>query len=112
MTLEQTITLLEAGYTKEEILALDAPQEPTPAPDPEPAPAPADPEPAPAPAGPEPQNQGQNDALQDVLKELAAVKVTLKGLQANNIRSAEGGKETVRLTADQVITDFFGQPVK
>lgn len=103
MTLEQTITLLEAGYTKEEILALDAPQDP--APDPEPAPA----EPEPAPADPEP---APNDALQDVLKELAAVKVTLKGLQANNIRSAEGGKETVRLTADKVIEDFFAQPVK
>lgn len=101
MTLEQTITLLEAGYTKEEILALDAPQEPAPAPNPEQAPA--EPEPAPAP---------QNDALQDVLKELAAVKVTLKGLQANNIRSAEGGKETVRLTADKVIEDFFAEPVK
>ena len=40
------------------------------------------------------------------------MKVTLKGLQANNIRSAEGGKETVRLTADKVIEDFFGEPVK
>ena len=108
MTLEHTITLLEAGYTKEEILALDAPQEPAPAPDPEPAPAP-DPEPAPADPEPAP---AQNDALQDVLKELAAVKVTLKGLQANNIRSAEGGKETVRLTADKVIEDFFAKPVK
>lgn len=107
MTLEQTITLLEAGYTKEEILALDAPQEPAPA---EPEPAPAEPEPAPA--DPEPTPAPQNDALQDVLKELAAVKVTLKGLQANNIRSAEGGKETVRLTADKVIEDFFAEPVK
>lgn len=108
MTLEQTITLLEAGYTKEEILALEAPQEPAPAPEPEPAPA----EPEPAPADPEPAPAPQNDALQDVLKELAAVKVTLKGLQANNIRSAEGGKETVRLTADKVIEDFFAEPVK
>ena len=95
MTLEQTITLLEAGYTKEEILALDTPASA------DPEPAPADPEPAPA----------QSDALRDVLKELAAVKVTLKGLQANNIRTAGGGKEEP-LTADKVISDFFGQSAK
>ena len=109
MTLEQTITLLEAGYTKEEILALDTPASADPEPAPaDPEPAPADPEPAPADPEPAP---AQSDALRDVLKELAAVKVTLKGLQANNIRTAGGGKEEP-LTADKVISDFFGQSAK
>ena len=51
MKLEDVMALVRAGYTKDEISAMTAP-EPAPAPAPEPAPAPA-PEPAAAPA-PEP----------------------------------------------------------
>lgn len=37
MNLEQTIKLLDAGYTREEILAMNKPVEEKPAPEPEPA---------------------------------------------------------------------------
>lgn len=37
MNLEQTIKLLDAGYTREEILAMNKPEEEKPAPEPEPA---------------------------------------------------------------------------
>ena len=55
MKYEEIIKLLDAGYSREEILAMK--EEPTPAPDPEPTPN--DPEPAPAP-----------DPAADVMKEM------------------------------------------
>lgn len=58
MTFEQLMKLLDAGFTKAEIMALNGTQEPAPQPEPEPEPAPApqpeqEPQPEPAPA---PQN--------------------------------------------------------
>ena len=77
MKLEDVMALVHAGYTKDEISAMFAP-EPVPAPAPEPAPAPA-PEPAPDPA-PEPAPQvSQTEAL---LREI------LGAVQMGNINKA------------------------
>lgn len=48
MNINEVVTLLNAGFTREEILAMTSTPEPAPAPEPVPAPAPA-PEPVPAP---------------------------------------------------------------
>ena len=64
MNYEEIMSLVKAGFTKQEILQLagHAPAEPAPAPDPDPAPAPAPepaPAPSPAPAQPAPDMLGQ-----------------------------------------------------
>ena len=66
MKLEDVMALVHAGYTKDEISAMSAP-EPAPAPAPEPAPAPA-PEPAPEPAAdPAPQFSRTEALLREIL---------------------------------------------
>lgn len=74
MNFDDVMALVKAGYTKEEISAMTAPETPATATAPEPAPAPA-PEPAPAPA-PEPAPASQTEAL---LREI------LGAVQAGNI---------------------------
>ena len=70
MKLEDVMALVRAGFTKDEIRAMAAP-EPDPAPAPEPAPAPApdpapDPAPEPAPA-PAPQLSQTESLLREIL---------------------------------------------
>ena len=66
MIANDILTLLKAGYTRQEIDAMENPA-PAPAPDPAPVPAPApDPAPAPSPA-PAPQN---NDAILAAITDL------------------------------------------
>lgn len=75
MKLEEIMALVNAGYTKEEIAALEQPAnpEPAPAPAPEPAPAPQ-PEPAPAPTpAPEPAQPTMADLMQSIAKLTSAV---------------------------------------
>lgn len=79
MKLEEIMALVNAGYTKEEIAALEQPAnpEPAPAPTPEPEPAPApQPEPAPAPTptpAPEPAQPTMADLMQSIAKLTSAV---------------------------------------
>ena len=80
MKYEEIMNLVNAGFTKDEILRLAgmAPAEPAPDPEPAPAPAPA-PEPAPAPAPapvPQPQDMlgqilGKFDEMSRSMQELA-----------------------------------------
>lgn len=76
MNVSELIKLIDAGYTKEEIQAMAAP-DPTPDPtqDPEPKPAP---EPAPAPA--------QDETMAAMLKEMQDLK---KAVFAMNVMNAE-----------------------
>ena len=81
MKLEDVMALVRAGYTKDEISAMTAP-EPAPAPAPEPAPTPAPepvPEPAPAPAVASAPQVSQTEAL---LREI------LGAVQMGNINKA------------------------
>lgn len=76
MKILELIKLIDAGYTKEEIQAMNAPAtEPDPAPDPEPKPAP---DPAPAPA--------QDETMAAMLKEMQDLK---KAVFAMNVMNAE-----------------------
>lgn len=77
MTFEQLMKLLDAGFTKAEIMALNGTQEPAPQPEPEPEPAPA-PQPEPEPQ-PEPAPAPQNDQ--------AAILAKLEELNQTIIRS-------------------------
>lgn len=100
MTFDELMKLLDAGFTKQEIMALNgtpapapqpelapAPQpEPAPAPRPEPAPAPAPrPEPAPAPA---PAPAPQNDQAA-ILAKLEELNQTIIRSNINNSRQPE-----------------------
>lgn len=69
MKLEEIMALVNAGYTKEEIAALEQPANPEPAPAPQPEPAPA---PAPTPA-PEPAQPTMADLMQSIAKLTSAV---------------------------------------
>ena len=84
MTFEQLMKLLDAGFTKAEIMELNGTQEPAPQPEPEPEPAPApqpEPEPEPAPAP-------QNDQAA-ILAKLEELNQTIIRSNINNSRQPE-----------------------
>lgn len=95
MTIDDILDLLHAGFTKEEINAMESP---APAPDPAPAPA-ASPEPAPEPA-PAPEPTPANDPAPVPAgaesAEIAALKAQIEALtaavQKNNIQNPPGHK--------------------
>lgn len=90
MTYGDILTLLRAGYTKEEIDAMkDGPSPTDPAPtDPEPA---ADPQPAEDPQ-PAAQPETPPDPTQQVLSQITEL---IKAVQANNRSSADMGAEII-----------------
>ena len=104
MKVSEVIQLIGAGYTKEEIAAMEAQQEPVAAPDsaaPEaPAPDPAPTAPAAAPADPAP-NQDLLDAIRTLT---AAVQHNNKILtpQPDNIVP-----DDVQKQADEILTKFL-----
>ena len=109
MNISEVSLLLNAGFTKDEIMAIMNDPQPAgdPAPDPEPSGDPApDPEPAGDPApDPEPSGELQSavDGLQKTVNDLLK---TVKAMQADNVKKASGGKAEVK-TSDDVIKDFF-----
>ena len=93
MNPETLVKLIDAGFTKQEIMELTGKPitEPTPAPaaaapDPEPAPAAAAPDPEPAPAAPAAPAQDENsietrlDGIENSIKDM------MKSFQAENVR--------------------------
>ena len=109
MNISEVSLLLNAGFTKDEIMAIMSDPQPSgdPAPDPEPTGDPApDPEPAGDPApDPEPAGEMQKaiDGLQKTVNDLLK---TVKAMQADNVKRASGGKADVK-TSEDVIKDFF-----
>ena len=101
MNFSEIKQLLDAGFTRDDILTLaGAAPEPAPAPEPEPAPAPEpEPEPAPAPA---------DDAIKALTASVAALSKTVTDMQKANAKAAEGGKAEP-MTADDVIKSFFAK---
>ena len=100
MKYEEIIKLLDAGYSREEILAMK--EEPAPAPDPkEPEPTPApDPEPTPAP-----------DPAADVMKEMKEMFAEMKKeLTAMNILNSRQESDEVR-TGEEILATIIN-PVK
>lgn len=109
--LEAIFKLVEAGFTKEEILAMTAPAEQTPA---EPAPAeqtpaepeqtPAEPAPAPAPAAPaEPEQKTQFDILLGKIQELSNQVITSN----INTQSMDGSQ---RKTDEDILAAVINPP--
>lgn len=96
MKYEEIIKLLDAGYSRDEILAMK--EEPAPAPDPEPTPD--DPEPAPAP-----------DPAADVMKEMKEMFAEMKKeLIAMNIMNSRQESDEVR-TGEDILASIIN-PVK
>lgn len=106
MNVNDIMKLLDAGYTKEEISALEAPEakpEPAPAPEakPEPVPAPkANPEAKPEPA-PEPEAE---PTLADVLKQMAKLTATI---QANALAQTQINGQPKAPTAEDMIAQII-----
>lgn len=117
MNYEDIILLVKAGYTRDQIAAMQAPAptpapEPTPAPTPAPAPAPA-PEPAPAPApaptqtGPAPTKpQGIEDLSQMLAAEFAKLNDAI--VKANLQQAQQPPQESV----DDILASIINPPQK
>lgn len=98
MELERIEKLVAAGYTKAEIDAMSAPQEPTPEPAPEPAPE----------GKQEPTEANPVDASLKALTEIVnGLSETVKEMQAQNIKNANAGKpsagDAIKATIDSFI---------
>lgn len=104
MTVTEIMKLLDAGYTKEEITALEAV---APEAQPEAAPAPeAQPEPAPAPEA-KPEASPAPDAeptLADVLKQVAKLTATI---QANALAQTQISGQQKSPTAEDMIAQII-----
>ena len=96
MKYEEIIKLLDAGYSREEILAMK--EEPAPAPDPEPT---DDPEPAPAP-----------DPAADVMKEMKEMFAEMKKeLTAMNILNSRQESDDVK-TGEDVLANIINPTMR
>ena len=114
MNYEDIILLVKAGYTRDQIAAMQAPV-PTPAPAPEPAPeptpAPAEPaptpEPTPAPAEPAPPKpQGIEDLSQMLAAEFAKLNDAI--VKANLQQAQQPPQESV----DDILASIINPPQK
>ena len=111
MNYEDIILLVNAGYTRDQIAAMQAPA-PTPAPAPAPAPAPTPapapaPEPAPTPADPEPPKpQGIEDLSQMLAAEFAKLNDAI--VKANLQQAQQPPQESV----DDILASIINPPQK
>ena len=111
MNYEDIILLVKAGYTRDQIAAMQAPAPtpapaPAPAPTPAPAPAPA-PTPAPAPAEPEPPKpQGIEDLSQMLAAEFAKLNDAI--VKANLQQAQQPPQESV----DDILASIINPPQK
>ena len=111
MNYEDIILLVKAGYTRDQIAAMQAPA-PTPAPAPAPAPAPTPapapaPEPTPAQAEPEPPKpQGIEDLSQMLAAEFAKLNDAI--VKANLQQAQQPPQESV----DDILASIINPPQK
>lgn len=110
MKLEEVIKLLDAGYSKDEIQALNGSDtvEPEPAADPEPttAPDPEEDEPAPAPA-PEPADKTL-DIVNALAQQVASLTKTIQ--RSNLLYSQQPAQETD--TAERILANIINPTYK
>lgn len=102
MNYEDIILLVKAGYTRDQIAAMQA-QAPAPKPEPTPAPAPA-PEPEPAPASTKP--QGIEDLSQMLAAEFAKLNDAI--VKANLQQAQQPPQESV----DDILASIINPPQK
>lgn len=109
MNYEDIILLVKAGYTRDQIAAMQAPA-PTPAPEPAPAPKPAPapaPEPTPAPAEPAPPKpHGIEDLSQMLAAEFAKLNEAI--VKANLQQAQQPPQESV----DDILASIINPPQK
>lgn len=105
MNYEDIILLVKAGYTRDQIAAMQAP---APAPEPAPAPAPApEPTPTPAPAEPAPPKpQGIEDLSQMLAAEFAKLNDAI--VKANLQQAQQPPQESV----DDILASIINPPQK
>ena len=105
MNYEDIILLVKAGYTRDQIAAMQAP-----APTPEPAPAPTPAEPAPAPAQAEPPAQQKPQGLKELSQMLAAEFTKLNDaiVKANLQQAQQPPQESV----DDILASIINPPQK
>ena len=108
--------MLDAGFTKDEILSLVGTEpKPDPVPDPEPDPTP-NPDPAPDPApDPEPNPPPDPDPMEKRLDGIESkIADLVKAMQLNNLKndSINTTPETVEQNADRALTEIIRPPRK
>ena len=101
MNYEDIILLVKAGYTRDQIAAMQAP---APAPTPEPTPAPAEPPAPPTPADPKP--QGIEDLSQMLAAEFAKLNDAI--VKANLQQAQQPPQESV----DDILASIINPPQK
>lgn len=108
MNLNDTLALIRAGYTKEEIQAMETTVEPAPAPvsepEPSPVPEPKQTEPAPAPAAPEAQ-ASEYQKLEALLNKFIGV------AQQNNLNASMNESGVARTDTD-ILASVINPPRK
>lgn len=97
MTIDDVLTLVKAGFSREEIAVMAASAEPAPAPAPAPAPEPT---PAPAPE-PAPQPEARPDMLAQILERFDTM---TQALQASAIR---GTQQPPKQTTDDILAEII-----
>lgn len=101
MKYEEIIKLLDAGYSRDEILAMK--EEPAPAPDPEPSPGDPEPSPVPDPAA---------DITAGIMEEVKGMFAEMKKeLTAMNILNSRQGSDEVR-TGEDVLANIINPTMR
>lgn len=115
MKTEVLLKLIEAGYNKDEIALMEEVEaKPTQSEEQE---LPAEAEQAEQAAGEEPPktdtepSQRMTETINEIMQVIAKMQKTLDGMQQKNAKNAEG-EPPARLTADDVVKNFFGNTKK
>ena len=104
MTIEQRLTFINAGYSKDEIAAMEAVENPTPPPEPEP-PKPAEPEP-PKPAEPEQPKPADPDNSNKAV--LDAISALTAAIQLSNVQKTGVDSPGTLTATDALAQGVFG----
>jgi len=106
MKIDEMIKLIDAGFTKDEIMKLD---ENTPTPTSTPTPTPTStPTPTPTPTSIPTPTQQDNDVIKNLTTQVTTLTDIIKTMQSDAIKNAGGGKPENKTSLD-VVKDFFGQ---
>lgn len=108
MEAKDVINLVNAGFSKEDILKIfpETPPAPTPTVQTPPTPTVQTP-PAPNP----PANDQTAETIKNLTTQVTTLTEIIKAMQSDAIKNAGGGKPTAKTSLD-VVKDFFGQPTK
>ena len=109
MEAKDVINLVNAGFSKDDILKMFPETQPQPTPEPQPQPQPT-PEPQPSPQ-PQPENDQTAETIKSLTTQVTTLTEIIKTMQSDAIKKAGGGRPVAKTSLD-VVKDFFGQPTK